>query len=117
MNSEVEHTQGKMVEAVFWFQIPFGESDGKDILAEQETPPPRSDQPIHQLHLLMAEDNNVNAKVLGLMLDKIGHSYVRVKMAKEAYEASTQQHFDAILMDMQMPEMDGIGSYQANTRT
>ena len=59
------------------------------------------------LHLLVAEDNLINAKVLGLF-NKFGHTHDHVLNGLEACEAVKAEQYDAILMDMQMPEMDGL---------
>ncbi|WP_339866501.1 ATP-binding protein [uncultured Algoriphagus sp.] len=60
------------------------------------------------LHLLMAEDNDVNALVLGKIISKWGFTYERVLNGLEAVNAVKQTNFDCILMDIQMPEMDGF---------
>ncbi len=60
------------------------------------------------LHLLMAEDNEVNALVLGKIIKKWGYTFERVHNGKEAVEASKKGKYDCILMDIQMPEMDGF---------
>ncbi|WP_425640112.1 ATP-binding protein [Algoriphagus yeomjeoni] len=60
------------------------------------------------LHLLMAEDNDVNALVLGKIISKWGFTYERVNNGVEAVNAVSQTNFDCILMDIQMPEMDGF---------
>lgn len=60
------------------------------------------------LHLLMAEDNDVNALVLGKIINKWGFTYERVLNGFEAVNAVKKTNFDCILMDIQMPEMDGF---------
>lgn len=60
------------------------------------------------LHLLMAEDNDVNAMVLGKIIKKWGFTYERVYNGLEAVNAVKNTSFDCILMDIQMPEMDGF---------
>lgn len=64
------------------------------------------------LHLLMAEDNDVNALVLGKIINKWGFTYDRVINGLEAINAVKQTNFDCILMDIQMPEMDGFEATQ-----
>ena len=60
------------------------------------------------LHLLMAEDNDVNSLVLGKIIKKWGFTYDRVLNGLEAVEAVRNNSYDCILMDIQMPEMDGF---------
>jgi len=60
------------------------------------------------LHLLMAEDNEVNALVLGKIIKKWGFTFERVHNGKEAVEAARNGKYDCILMDIQMPVMDGF---------
>jgi PAS domain S-box-containing protein len=60
------------------------------------------------LHLLMAEDNEVNSLVLGKIIKKWGYTFNRVHNGKEAVEAARKGNYDCILMDIQMPEMDGF---------
>ena len=59
------------------------------------------------LHILLAEDNLVNQKLAGFLLQKMGHGYEIVANGIEALEKLDQQRWDLILMDLQMPEMDG----------
>ncbi len=60
------------------------------------------------MRVLLAEDNIVNQKVAQRMIEKMGHSIVVVENGRLVVEAATRQPFDVILMDLQMPEMDGF---------
>ena len=60
------------------------------------------------LHVLVAEDNIVNKKLVASMLKRMGHTAMLVENGKEAIDAIEHTKFDVILMDIQMPVMDGI---------
>lgn len=59
------------------------------------------------LRILLAEDNPVNQQVARRMLEKCGHSVTVVENGEQAVELSGEVPFDLILMDLQMPVMDG----------
>ena len=60
------------------------------------------------LHVLLAEDNRVNQVVAIRTLEKLGHSVLVANNGLEALSLLDQQAFDLVLMDIQMPEMDGL---------
>jgi PAS domain S-box-containing protein len=66
----------------------------------------REDQ--RKLHILLAEDNAVNQVLAARLIEKRGHAVTVVRSGREALEALEKSTFDAVLMDVQMPEMDGF---------
>jgi CheY-like chemotaxis protein len=60
------------------------------------------------LRILLAEDNPVNQHLALRLLENEGHSVIAVGNGSDAVRAASEQFFDVILMDVHMPEMDGI---------
>jgi PAS domain S-box-containing protein len=60
------------------------------------------------LHILLAEDNPVNQKLIRAMLEKRGHRVAVAENGEQAVRTVGQSRFDLVLMDVQMPVMDGI---------
>ena len=60
------------------------------------------------LNVLLAEDNVVNQKLAMTVLEKLGHKVDLVTNGQEAVEQSGQRAYDVVLMDVQMPELDGL---------
>jgi PAS domain S-box-containing protein len=65
-------------------------------------------EPMAVLRVLVAEDNAVNQRLATRLLEKRGHRVTVTANGREAVEAQANQTFDLILMDVQMPEMDGF---------
>jgi PAS domain S-box-containing protein len=61
-----------------------------------------------RLRILLAEDNTVNQRVALHMLERAGHSTVVVGDGREALDALSRERFDLVLMDVQMPDIDGL---------
>ena len=74
-----------------------------DLVARHSLPTNRS-----ELRILLAEDNLVNQKVALRLLQKMGHSVTVAATGCEVLAALQKQSFDLILMDVQMPDMDGM---------
>jgi signal transduction histidine kinase/CheY-like chemotaxis protein/HPt (histidine-containing phosphotransfer) domain-containing protein len=63
--------------------------------------------------LLLAEDNELNRQLIKAMLEQAGHKVVVVNDGAEAVRIAIRNEFDAILMDVHMPEMDGYAATRA----
>lgn len=68
------------------------------------------------LHILLAEDSVVNQKLAVYLLEKWGHRVTVAATGREAVEAIERQPFDLVLMDVQMPELDGLQATAAIRR-
>lgn len=113
----VESEAGKGT--TFWFTVKFGHA------AEQaltETPTPETPDRLEAsppaacrlaARILIAEDNEVNQIVLSELLADEGYRYEIVNDGKQAVEAVLRNHFDMVLMDCQMPVMDGFEASRA----
>jgi CheY-like chemotaxis protein len=73
-----------------------------------ESPPIETAIPTRSLHVLVAEDSPVNQHVAAALLEKWGHRVTVAGNGRQALAAVTAGRFDLILMDVQMPEMDGL---------
>lgn len=60
------------------------------------------------MKILVAEDNMVNAMIILAFLEKFGHRGTHVENGAQAVQALQQDHYDLVLMDIHMPEMDGL---------
>src|SRR5262249_56768238 len=67
----------------------------------------------HPLRILLAEDNVVNQKVALRLLGQLGYRADVAANGLEAIDAVQRQTYDAVLMDVQMPELDGLGASRA----
>jgi len=70
---------------------------------------------LYPFKILIAEDNPINQKLIERVLSKLGYTTEIVPNGRKALERVAEHDFDLVLMDMQMPEMDGLES-TANIR-
>ena len=106
MKGSISLTSQPRVGTVFKISLPLVASEADT----QESPtrtalPPRAGG---GFKLLVADDNPVNRRVLILQLEKLGYSADSVEDGKQAVEAVQNTKYDLVLMDCQMPHLDGL---------
>jgi signal transduction histidine kinase/ActR/RegA family two-component response regulator len=73
--------------------------------------PDRAEPQVQEpLQVLVAEDHPINRKVVGMLLNTMGHQVTFAEDGLKALELARSQDFDVVLMDIHMPEMDGLTS-------
>jgi len=104
----VESEPGRGSRFFFELSLPIGPL--RDICSGENISRPSF---VDGLSILLAEDNPVNQRVVERMLEQDGHRVTIVSTGQQALDALRDGHFDLVLMDVQMPELDG---YQATRR-
>ena len=99
--------------STFWFTIRCPVGTPLSATPEPAAPARNSGR---SLEILVAEDNAVNQQVIAAILGRQGHRVEIVGNGVEALEALRQRSYDVLLMDVQMPEMDGVTAAAAIRR-
>lgn len=73
----------------------------------------KNDKKLNGIKVLIAEDNPINMMIASRFLDKWGVIYKQAKNGLEAVSLFDENNFDVVLMDLEMPEMDGYGALNA----
>ncbi|HEY3916292.1 MAG TPA: response regulator [Stellaceae bacterium] len=111
MGGTIGFTSAVGTGSVFSFEIALQRGDS---LAPAATAAPEAplESPQCALDVLIAEDNKVNRYLAQLVLEHAGHRVDLAENGRQAVEAARAKDYDAILMDIQMPELDGIAATQ-----
>lgn len=91
--------------STFWVDIPV--TDVRT-MPPQAAAEPASPVPQSAKRVLVVEDNAVNRQVAGQLLHRLGHIVAFAENGQEALQALNKSKFDCVLMDMQMPVLDGL---------
>ena len=102
----VESVEGEG--STFWFTGKFEKTEANILSALK----PNKKESINtkKLNILLAEDNPINQKVAQININRIGHNLSIANNGKEAVEMYIKGNYDVILMDIQMPILDGYGA-------
>ena len=104
MDGTIEVTSTPGVGSTFRFVV--GLPEGGAVSEPAVAAPPRS--ALARGHALLAEDNVVNRKVALLMMHRLGWHVDATVDGREALDALARRHYDVLLLDIQMPEVDGL---------
>ena len=115
MDGEIELESIEGEGSTFWFDIRLGQPQQPLIEALQQAAEPEAGAPsdASSLSILLVEDNGVNELVARRFLERMGHRVTSAGHGEIALECLERERFDAVLMDCQMPVMDG---YEATRR-
>jgi PAS domain S-box-containing protein len=95
--------------SVFWFTIAAPPAVPDEVVVDDDRP----EQAFRAAHILIVDDVAVNRELVRTMLEPMGHSFEEADNGAGAVQAAMQEPFDLILMDMQMPGMDGMAATRA----
>ncbi len=98
--------------STFWFTFKVREAE-RPLQKEKKPEKTEADTDVRSLMILLVEDKRINQKVITLVLKSMGHQVVIADNGQKALELYRPNYFDLILMDIQMPVMDGIAATQA----
>jgi CheY-like chemotaxis protein len=103
-------TRAELWEAIVTaLSLPDFQDEERAALNRRNDVPHYSNQvPMRRLRILLAEDNLVNQRLVVRLLEKLGHTMLIANTGHEVLTILDQQPVDLILMDVQMPEMDGL---------
>ena len=96
--------------STFWFELPFEEA--REPAADAAAAPVAA-RTRRRFDILVAEDHPVNQQLIAALLKREGHRTTIVANGQLAVDAVQSRHFDLVLMDVQMPVLDGTGATRA----
>ena len=106
MGGEIGVNDHRTQGSCFWFSLPVTLAQAVDI----DTTTPITTHQYASQHILVVDDNAINRKVMYHLLQSLGLQADTAADGKEAVQRCNDQHYDLVLMDCQMPEMDGFAA-------
>ena len=113
MDGHIGYDSAQGLGSTFWFTIdlPIAGDDEAAVRDEpEETPTGKLEK---RLRVLVAEDNATNQLIITQMLERLGCTFDLASDGQEALEYALRNNYDCILMDVAMPNMDGIAATEA----
>ncbi|GAA4025814.1 response regulator [Actimicrobium antarcticum] len=105
------------VGSTFWFELDVCRQQptltGAPVALTMSPPPPLPVTPFIPLRLLVADDNATNRTVIRQMLERAGHQCVLAEDGEQVLDQLEQDSFDAVILDMNMPNMNGLEAARA----
>ena len=108
-NIKVNSVEGEGSEFLFSLNL----NKGKAVTSEEVQVEQGATSTPHSVRILVAEDNRTNQMVISAMLKKLGYQFTICNNGKEALDTLKTETFNLVLMDCQMPVMDGFATTEA----
>ncbi len=110
MGGEIRVASSPGAGSTFVFTAPFPQAAHNAVAPKTTAAPP---PPTRRLRVLVAEDNQVNIKLMTIHLKKLGHESAVATTGEAALRLLAEEAFDLVLMDIEMPAMDGLTAARA----
>jgi len=110
MEGEISVSSNKGVGSTFRFRIPLSVAD-RPTKSEQVSGKP-NDNELRPMNILVAEDVDINQVIIESILTDAGHSCSCANDGEQSVNAVQQEEFDLVLMDIRMPNIDGIEAFK-----
>ena len=108
MDGTVEFTSERGRGTCFQIDLPLAVSDAASVAVRTAAEAARTEYDLSGLRVLAADDNRTNRMILSAMLGQLGISSRMVDGGVQALDAFERERFDAIILDISMPDIDGI---------